>query len=201
MPEPRTIREINASFTVFQTMVWTIIGFLGALLIGAAAIYFQIGDLKTDLAVVKTGTSNIVERLIAFDGRLTALDSRVAGLDGRLATVDKNLQEMRADDRLLRAINRVESQGSPKTDPVVGGFYVTAYEATLIMQFLRPPTRADKLGNLSVGSQVDEARLHPLPEDLVRKAPRLKGIRYAIDDDNYSIALAAPNTDVVFVIL
>ena len=192
MTEPKTIRELYAAFSVYQRMVWTIIGFIGGLIIGAIAIYIQIGELKTDLAVVKANTSNIIERLTGFDKRLGALDDRIAALD-------RNVQEARADDRVLRAIGRVENQGS-RTDPVVAGFYVTAFEATLIIQHLRPPIRTDKPATLSVGSRVNEDRLRPLPEDITLKSARLKGVRYAIDDNN-AIALVGPSTDVVFAIL
>lgn len=191
MADPKSIRELNASFTVFQTMVWTIIGFIGTLILGSLAIYSQLGDLKTDLAVIKVSTSNTTERLKALDDRLGALDARIASMD-------KSTQEGRAE--MLRAVSRVESQGI-RTDPVVAGFYVTAFEATLIIQFLRPSIRTNRPAVLSVGSRVDEGRLQPLPEDAVIKSPRLRGVRYVIDDDNFKIALTGPGTDVVFAIL
>lgn len=214
MSEPRTIRELNISFSVFQKMVWTIIGFLGALIIGAIAIYIQTGDLKTDLAVVKANTSNIVERLKGFDSRIAVLDSRLVAVDKNVQAVDKNVQtidrnvqaidrnvqEARSDDRVLRAIGRVENQGI-RTDPVVAGFYVTTFEATLIMQYLRLPTKTGNAPILSIGSRVDDTQLRPMPEAVVMKSPRLKGMRYIIDQDNFSIALVGPDTDIVFAIL
>jgi hypothetical protein len=54
---------------------------------------------------------------------------------------------------------------------------------------------------LTVGSRIDEARLRPIPEDVTLKSPRLRGVRYVIDDDNFIIALTGPGTDVVFAIL
>ena len=150
MSDPRTIREINASYAVFQKMVWGIIaaiGALGAILIPAAlAIYSQLSDVKTDVGVIK---ANNTEQLKGLDIRMAALDGRLATMDGRLAAIDRVLQEARADDRVLRAISRVENQGN-KTDPVVAGFYVTAFEATIIVQYLRPPTRINAPPTLTV---------------------------------------------------
>lgn len=201
MSDPRTIREINASYAIFQKMVWGIIaaiGALGTILIPTVlTIYSQLSEVKTDVGVIK---ANTVEQLKGLDSRLTALDGRLAAMDGRLATIDRNVQEARADDRVLRAISRVENQGV-RTDPVVAGFYVTAFEATILVQFLRPPIRNNATAILTVGSRVDEARLRPIPAEVVLKSPRLKGVRYVIDDDNFMIALTGPGTDVVFAIL
>ncbi|MEA2821243.1 MAG: hypothetical protein QOJ86_3247 [Bradyrhizobium sp.] len=204
MSDPRTIRELNASYTVFQKMVWGIIAAIVAL-VGISAtvaltLHLQLGDVKTDVGAIKANTANTVEQLKGLDNRLAALDGRLASMDSRLAAIDRNLQEARADDRVLRAIGRVESQAT-KADPVVAGLYVTAYEATLLVQYLRPSTRINASPIITVGSQIDESRLRPIPTDVVLKSPHLNGVRYVIDDDNFKIALTGPDTNVVFAIL
>jgi hypothetical protein len=160
-------------------MVWTIIGLLGALLVGAIAIYVQIGDLKTDVAVIKTNITNLVERF---------------------SKVEKAVEDSRADQvQILRTIGGIESR-LPKPDPIVAGFYLTASEASAIAFFLRPPLKSDKPPTFTIGSRVSENMLRPLPNDLLAKVPRLNGVRYVIDANN-AIALVAPGTDVVFAIV
>ena len=190
MTDPKTIREQNIQnegfrkgmedrVGVFQKMVWTVIGLLGALLVGAIAIYIQIGDIKIDVAVIKTNLTNLIERF---------------------SKVEKNVEDSRADQlQILRTVGGIETR-LPKPDPIIAGFYLTASEASAVASFLRPPLKSDNPPTIAVGSRVPENMLRPLPNDLLAKVPRLNGVRYAIDANN-AIALVAPGTDVVFAIV
>jgi hypothetical protein len=190
MTDPKTIREQNIEnegfrkgleerVGVFQKMVWTVIGLLGAIMIGAGAIYIQIGDLKTDVGVIRTNIINLVERF---------------------SKMEKSAEDSRASERqIITTLGRIEAQ-VPKSDPIIAGFYLTASEASAIAQVLRPPLRNDNQPTISVGSRVPENMLRPIPDELLAKIPRLRGARYVIDANN-AVALAAPGTDVIFAIV
>jgi septation ring formation regulator EzrA len=99
IPEPKTIRESNifvagieARLGLVQKMVWGVIALLGTLLAGAAALYVQIGDLRTDLAVVKTN---------------------VTAINDRVVKMDKSIDEVRADEtRIRETLTRIETKHS-----------------------------------------------------------------------------------------
>ena len=192
MTDPRNIREVNIQnegfrksledrVGVFQKMVWTVIGLLGALLIAAFTIYFQIGDVKTDVAVVKTNITNLLERF---------------------SKVEKNVEDSRSAERqMVIALGRIEARQQPVSrDPVVAGFYLTEGESSLVRQFIKTLPKNDNKPTISVGSQVPDDKLQPIPGDLEAKVPRLKGVRYVIDANN-AIALTVPGTGFVFAVV
>ena len=108
IPEPKTIRESNifvagieARLGLVQKMVWGVIALLGTLLAGAAALYVQIGDLRTDLAVVKTN---------------------VTAINDRVVKMDKSIDEVRADEtRIRETLTRIEMRlaASSNTTPAI----------------------------------------------------------------------------------
>jgi len=73
--EPRTIRESNfvvsgleARLGLVLKMVWGVIALLGTLLAGAGALYVQIGELKTDAAVIKSS-------IVAINAKLAEIET------------------------------------------------------------------------------------------------------------------------------
>jgi hypothetical protein len=97
MTEPKTIREtailvggLDARLGLVQKMVWGIFALLGTLLGGAAALYVQIGDLKTEIAAMK---------------------ATVAATGERGGRIEKTLEELRSDTvQTQRTLARIEAR-------------------------------------------------------------------------------------------
>jgi hypothetical protein len=104
MTEPKTHREANiaregleARIGLLQKLVLAVLGMLGGLVLGAYAIYGQIGDLKSDVAVVKTNVVNISDRL---------------------ARIEKTIDDIRSDGgQILSRISRLEPPSRPLLSP------------------------------------------------------------------------------------
>jgi hypothetical protein len=108
MTEPKTIREtaillagVDARLGLVQKMVWGLFALLGTLLAGAAALYVQIGDLKTEVAVVRATTQAIDTRSLKFE---------------------KTLEDIRAEQsRTRESLSRIEARfAAGATDPKRG---------------------------------------------------------------------------------
>ncbi|NVO17183.1 MAG: hypothetical protein HXX10_24420 [Rhodoplanes sp.] len=109
MTEPKTIREtailvggLDARLGLVQKMVWGIFALLGTLLAGAAALYVQIGDLKTEIAGIK---------------------ATVAASSDRLGKIEKSLEDLRIEiaqaHRVLSRLDaRLSSANIPPRPPV-----------------------------------------------------------------------------------
>lgn len=180
MTDPRTIRESNIAreglegrVDLLQKWLWGVTGLLGTILAAAVAIYSQVGDVKTDIAVIKTSVTNI---------------------SGRLERMEKGLDDIRNDGRtILGRLRPAEPAPRPPTrDPrdIIAGFWVTDAEAKLIRELLQAPQKTDAPPKIALWSRVPEATL--IPDELVGKLPKLKGLRYAVDPGNNAIALIEP---------
>lgn len=73
-----------------QRMVWVVIGLLGTLMLGAAGLYVQVGEIKTDLAVAKATLKSI---------------------DDRTGKTEKAAEEIRSEQiRARESLARIESR-------------------------------------------------------------------------------------------
>jgi hypothetical protein len=191
MTEPRTHREANiarqgleARLGLLQKLIWTVIGLLGAMLAGAAAIYVQVGDLKTDLAIVQTSVSNVSDRL---------------------ARIEKTIDDIRDNSgQILSRISRLEPAPRPQPTPApspdsrpIAGFYLTDGEVKLLRELLRAPPKSDAPAKYGQWDRLPESDTAPLPDDVTGKMAKLKGLRYAIDPGNNAIALVEPSGIVI----
>lgn len=109
MTEPKTIREtailvagLDARLGLLQKMVWGIFALLGTLLAGAAALYVQIGDLKTEIAGIR---------------------ATVAASGDRLARIEKSVEDLRVEigqaHRILSRLDARLTLGPPPLDPAL----------------------------------------------------------------------------------
>jgi hypothetical protein len=187
--DPKTIREVNFAFAGLEGRVGLLIkigiavlGFLGAVLGVVATIYVQIGDVKVDVASIK---------------------ATVESLSNRLGTIEGDVKATRSDQR------QILTQLPPPSPPpvphlqelIAGGFYVTDDEAKLIRAFLKvPPKNPNLSGTWSIWSRIDPVSTQPLPEDIIAKIGKFKGLRFAVDANN-AIALVEPTQDVVIAII
>jgi hypothetical protein len=181
--EPKTIRETNfviagldARLGLIQKMVWVVVGLLGTLLAGAAALYYQVGDLRTDVATIKTDLSTVkgqTERLTSGlqnfnEAQSNALDA-LRRIEGRVGTSRFDPQQPRQD----RPVNL----------PLIE---LSDSEIQIIRDVLKPtrnPGAGFKLGEIISGTIVPF-----LPSAITEKIPKLQGIRYSFDADG-AIAL------------
>jgi hypothetical protein len=84
---------------------------------------------------------------------------------------------------------------------VIAGFYVTAQEAEFIREFLKiPPKNATATAKMALWIRAPAQATKPLPDGVVGKLEKLKGLRYAVDA-NYVIALIEPSTNIVIALI
>jgi hypothetical protein len=191
MTEPRNYREVNIArkgledrVDLLQKWLWGLAGLLGTVFAAAVWINVQLGEQKTDIAVIKTDVKNVGDRL---------------------ARIEKTVDDIRSDSgQILSRISRLEPAPRPQPTPApspdlrpVAGFYLTDGEAKLVRELLRTPPKSDAPAKYGLWVRVPETDTTPLPDDVVGKIPKLKGLRYAIDPGNNAIALVEPSGSVV----
>jgi hypothetical protein len=193
MTEPKTHREANiaregleARIGLLQLLVLAVLGMLGGVVLGGYTIYGQIGDLKSDVAVVKT---------------------TVVNSNDRLAKIEKTIDDIRSDGgQILSRISRLEPPPrqpplpAPAPDPIVAGFYLTDSEAKLLRELLRAPPQTAAAPKYGLWEKLPDSAVQLLPDDVTGKIVKLKGLRYALDPNNNAIALVGPSGSVVAII-
>jgi hypothetical protein len=167
--EPRSFRETNlvlegleARLDLIQKMTWGVIGLLGALVAGAAALYFQIGDIRTDVAVLKTNFGSLKEQQTAIQETLRLIDSKTQA-------------------SLSRIENKLTSNQTPP--PIPGPdekpLRLGDDEIAMLRGALKP-TKNDKPQQAKIGDIVSD-RLFVLPAAIIDKIPRLVSYGYTYD--------------------
>jgi hypothetical protein len=178
MSDPRTLHQPGLDARVLVKIGLAIIVCLAAVLgVVIASIYARIGNVRVEVASVRTGLSAI---------------------NDRLGAIEKSVDETRA--KLNRPVPEEQPTGS-LTRNVIVGFYVTEQEAGLIRAVLKvPPKKANVTAKMALGTHVPAQATKLLPDDLVGKLEKLKGLRYAVDA-NGAIALIEPSTNIVIALL
>jgi hypothetical protein len=194
MTEPRNIRETNIArrgledrVALLQKWLWGLAGLLGTVLAAAAAIFYQLSDLKTDVAVVKTNVGNVSDRLARIEKTVDEIRPEIGQI--RMET-----------GQILSRVSRAEPPPAPRPqqpDPVIAGFYVTDGEAKLLRELLGVPQKTDARATIGLWQRAPESLLKPIPDDVAGKLPKLKGLLYAIDPSNNAIALTEPSGVVI----
>jgi hypothetical protein len=182
MSDPTTLHQPGLDARVLVKIGLAIIVCLAAVLgVSVAAIFGQIGNARVEVGSVWTGLSAINDRL------------------GR---IEKTVDETRATlDRLARNEQRNEQRTGSVTPNVIAGFYVTAQEAEFIREFLKiPPKNATATAKMALWIRAPAQATKPLPDGVVGKLEKLKGLRYAVDA-NYVIALIEPSTSIVIALI
>jgi hypothetical protein len=148
-----------------------------------AAIYAQVGNVRVEVGSVRTGLSAI---------------------NARLGLIEKTVDETRAKlNQLVRDEQPTGSLAQTGSLPqnVIAGFYVTEQEAEFIREFLKvPPKKANATAKMALWVRVPAQATKPLPDVLVGKLEKLKGLRYAVDA-NSAIALIEPSTNIVIALI
>jgi hypothetical protein len=181
MSDPTTLHQPGLDARVLVKIGLAIIACLAAVLgVAVAAIFGQIGNARVEVGSVWTGLSAINDRL------------------GR---IEKTVDETRATlDQLARNEQRNEQRTGSVTPSVIAGFYVTAQEAEFIREFLKIPPKNATTAKMALWIRVPDQATKTLPDGVVGKIEKLKGLRYAVDANN-AIALIEPSTNIVIALI
>jgi outer membrane murein-binding lipoprotein Lpp len=191
--EPKTVREtslviagIEARLDLVQKMVWAVIALLGTLVAGAGALYFQIGDLKTDVAVIKTNAAAINEKVSKIETSID--DVRSAG---NLASTTLGRIETRLDT--------AASQGRVGGPGFLVGLTLSSDETQLIRAVLKPVLKGVPQ-QFKVGDLLEPGIfVAMLPREITSKFLRLSGLLYFTDRSGALMLVAsiAPGYNVI----
>jgi hypothetical protein len=154
-----------------------------------AAIYAQIGNVKVEVGSVRTG--------------LSAINARLGLIEKTVDETRAKLDQLVRDEKPTGSLPQTDSlpQTGSLTQNVVAGFYVTEQEAEFIREFLKvPPRKANVTAKMALWVRVPAQATKPLPDALVGRLEKLKGLRYAVDA-NSAIALIEPSTSIVIALI
>ena len=83
---------------------------------------------------------------------------------------------------------------------LIAGFWVTDTEAKLLRELVRAPQKTGGPPRFGMWERIPDGDLKQLPDEVLSKMPKFKGLRYTIDPNNNAIALAEPSGIVVAII-
>lgn len=199
--EPKTIREsnffvagIDARLGLVQKMVWAVLALIGTLLAGAAALYFQIGDLKIDLAVVKANLAVINDRVAKIDKSVEGIGADQARMRETLTRIEARLAARNNIPSALPLasvpIDSLPTRASSALDSFPdGNLFTEAGQSSRPLSLTDSETRLirDALKERVLAAKTLPERaaspIEPLPETVSSKIPRLGGLRYFISAD------------------
>jgi hypothetical protein len=171
--EPKTIRETNIAMEgiegrlgILSKMIWTVVGLLGTLLLAAFALYSQLGDIKTDLAVLKSTVGTIGDRQAKIEESVRSLESKA-----------------------LASLNRIETRLLPPDTPVLAPLNLDPDQIAFLREALKA-RRTDKPALAKIGDLVADFKFPSLPDFVVDKIPFLRGFRYTYDQSGAILLLA-----------
>ncbi|MBR1173701.1 hypothetical protein JQ617_07015 [Bradyrhizobium sp. KB893862 SZCCT0404] len=163
--EPKTIRETSIviqgvvdRLDLVQKMTWGVIGLLGTLIAGAVALYFQIGDLKVDVAVVKANFGFLKEQQTAIQEALRSIDIKTQA-----------------------SLSRIEGKvGSAMPPSAVDLPLQLAADEIAFLRTALKPVKTDTPLSTRVGDEIT-SRLEVLPRVVVDKIPQLASFSFTYD--------------------
>jgi hypothetical protein len=167
--------------------VWWVIGVLGAVFTGAIALYWQLGDIKADVAAVKASMVSINERLAGLDAGIREVRTAQTTAATTLARIDETTKNPPRSGLL---------PSPPVRDPPEK---VAAFppNAQLIREVIRPTPTGTR--PYSVGEVLGAVTVPLLPATIVGKFPELRGLGCLVDA-KAAIALVDANYRVVAII-
>ncbi len=173
--EPKTVRETNIviqgvvdRLDLVQKMTWGVIALLGTLIAGAAALYVQIGDVRTDVAVMKSTLGAMKEQQSAIQESLRSIEAKTQA-------------------SLSRIENKLASNQAPGTpEPPLN---LADSEIDLLRTVLKG-ARTGRPVEAKMGDQVPDGAIKALPSNIIDKIPRLRDYGYAYDQSVPTIRVA-----------
>jgi len=187
MSDLRNTRQPGLDARVLVKIGLAVLACLAVILgVAVAVIFGQITNARVEVATVRTSLSALIERL----GRM---ENRLGGMEKTINEARANLSE--------RAQSQVEQRTETVTPPnVVAGFYVTQQEAEFIREFLKVPPKNSIAAKMALWIRVPAPAGKSLPDGLVGRLEKLRGLRYAVDANN-AIALIEPSTNIVIALI
>ena len=204
--DPKTSREVAIDLQGFKAWVddrfgtqrW-LLGAIGTVLVaivgGGFAIYAQIGDFRAE---VNKTVGELKATASASARDLAAMNERVAKLEKSSAEI------LAAAQSTATILSRIESKlaGSSEDQGPFAPLVLNPVEEQLIREVLEIKGFAKIPSRYSLGDPVPIAATKPLPESLMKKVPRLKGAKFAVDGvwviiagaGNRVVAIVGPQT-------
>jgi hypothetical protein len=177
VPEAEFRSAVNRRLTGVNARIYVVVGLIVAVLWGGLMLWSELGDLKDGLANLKADAGAIKEQLGNLQSRLRWLDE----------TLDKNSTET------VRAIQDAANRNTPDQVPVVA-MTLSVNEREVIRRFFDLRRQPDvprfdaKVGDIAP----QRAPLYPVPDDLAKTLPKLKGYRFFPDQADGTIILVRP---------
>ncbi len=192
MSDPTAIHQPGLDARVLVKIGLAIITCLSLILgVAVAVIFGQITNARVELGFVETSLSALSDRL----GRIEkAVDETRASLE-RPARDERQTVKVTPVTPVTPA-----TPATPATPNVVAGFYVTQQEAEFIREFLKVPPKSAATAKMALWVRVPAQATKPLPDGLVAKLEKLRGLRYAVDANN-AIALIEPSINIVIALI
>jgi hypothetical protein len=189
--EPKNIREVHfilegleGRLALVLKMTWGVIGLLGALLAGAAALYSQIGDIKSDVAVLKSNGETLKGQQAAIQDALRSTETKVLGPLSEIRTALVNQNQL--------------SPNPPRPDDAP--LNLSADEIAFLRESLQVKRKGDNT-LARIGEVVPTSAIMPLiPASVTDKIPRLKGYRYTLDAGSGALLIVSRSLRVAEII-
>jgi hypothetical protein len=180
MIEPKTIREavlqiegVEGRLALLTKLTLGVLGALGLIGSAGVAILVQLGDMKTDVSVIKKDIAQLQKDVGVVVQGQGSIQNGLGRIEGRLPA-----------SKTLIAVSNVP---------------LSPADIQFIRDFLKQqPQRAGTNSTVKIGDLINESQLMPLPDAIVGKVPALKGGKYIFDQDN-SIVIALDNRAMVFI--
>ena len=145
----------------------SIVGVLGLTSVVAAVLaamaFSQLNSVKADVASSR-------EELMLAQERTTKLERQI----------EKALQGLEQQAQLMRAVEHTGSVKEARAEPAA--LKLSAEEILLIRSYIKAsPVVTETTGTISVGEELRDTRMLPLPSQIATKSSRLAGGRFKID--------------------
>jgi hypothetical protein len=145
----------------------SIVGVLGLTSVVAAVLaamaFSQLNSVKADVASSR-------EELMLAQERTTKLERQL----------EKALQGLEQQAQLMRAVEHTGSVKEARAEPAA--LKLSAEEILLIRSYIKAsPVVTETTGTISVGEELRDTRMLPLPSQIATKSSRLAGGRFKID--------------------
>jgi len=175
MSAATTIHQPGMGTPVFMKIGLAIVACLAVLMgVALAVVFSQISDARVEMGLMRTALSAV---------------------NDRLGTIEKSVDDARA---ALNKMTLNEQRPVSVTPDVVA---VTQHEAKIIREFLDvPPKNATPAAKMALWIRVPPQATKPLPEPLVSRLEKLRGLRYVVDSNN-AIALIEASASIVIAVI
>jgi hypothetical protein len=209
MSDPTHIQQAGLRTRVLVKIGLAIIACLVAVMgISLGVIFGQLTNATTEVGLMRTGLSALNERLGRIEKTVEEARVNLTELiqnERRTAVTPERTVSVTPERTVPVTPERTVSVAPERTVSVTpdmaAGFYVTEQEAKLIREFLKvPPKNANQAAKMALWMRLPAQATKPLPEILMGKLEKLKGLRYAIDANN-AIALIEPSTHIVIAVI